>query len=310
MTEPFSSWETSIDYQIVHRDNLAVLPLAGAMIDKNGSRGSDGLLTWSVARQPHVIRLRTTAPVANLNTLDNAYADDLRQIALTLETFNAMIVPGGMHPLMDPFRDQVTDKPKNDKEKLFWELFQCAGHAWVNQCPTKLTLPFADDEAFGRLHAAVRIVLPIIPALCASSPMVEGRCNGIRDNRLRYLRTRCMNLQAVTGKMIPEPVFSEKKYKDQIHGSIARELIGTAAEGAIDPAELNNRAAVPRFDRKAMEIRILEPQECPAAEMAIIKLVTELIKALTEEKFISFEEQTEARMEILCGVLGDTIEQG
>ncbi|MFM9075325.1 MAG: hypothetical protein ACKORJ_07155, partial [Bacteroidota bacterium] len=158
MTEPFSSWETSIDYQIVHRDNLAVLPLAGAMIDKNGSRGSDGLLTWSVARQPHVIRLRTTAPVANLNTLDNAYADDLRQIALTLETFNAMIVPGGMHPLMDPFRDQVTDKPKNDKEKLFRELFQCAGHAWVNQCPTKLTLPFADDEAFGRLHAAVRIV--------------------------------------------------------------------------------------------------------------------------------------------------------
>lgn len=314
MTDLFSSWETAIDYQIVHRDTLAVMPLAPMVLEKNGSSGPDGLnnglLNWSVSHQPHVLRLRTVAPVNNLNTLDNAYADDLRQIGLTLETYNAIIVPGGMHPTMDPFRDQVKDHPKNEKERYYRELFGCAGHAWVNQCPTKISLPFPDDEAFGRLHAAVRIVLPIIPALCASSPLVEGRCNGMRDNRLRYLRTRYMNFPAVGGKMIPEPVFGEKKYREQIHGSIARELIGTIAEGKIDPAQLNNRAAVPDFDRRSLEIRIMEPQECPAAEMAIIKLVTELIKALTEEKFITFEEQVEARMEILCGVLADTIEQG
>ena len=44
--------------------------------------------------------------------------------------------------------------------------------------------------------------------------------------------------------------------------------------------------------------------------MAVIKLITELIRALVEERFISYEEQREARMEILCGILYDTIEQG
>jgi len=314
MTNLFSGWATTVDYQLVSRDTLAALPLVSSVLEKHSVPSSGilsmGILNWSMAHQPHILRMRTAQPVANLNTLDNAYADDLRQLALTLETYNAMVVPGGMHPILDPFHETHVSHPKNERERLYQELFGCAGHAWVNQCQTKVEIPFPDDEAFGRLHAAVRIVLPIIPALSAASPLVEGRCNGMRDNRLRYLRTRYMNFPSVSGKLIPEPVFSEKRYREQIYGAIAKELIGTGMEGRIEAEELNNRAAIPHFDRKTIEIRIMEPQECPAAEMAIIKLITELIRALVEERFISFEEQTEARMEILCGILADTIEQG
>ena len=36
-----------------------------------------------------------------------------------------------------------------------------------------LNLPFSSDEEFGRLHAAIRLLLPLLPALAASSPLVE-----------------------------------------------------------------------------------------------------------------------------------------
>ena len=37
-----------------------------------------------------------------------------------------------------------------------------------------LTLPFRGASEFGRLMAACRVVLPLLPALAASSPFVEG----------------------------------------------------------------------------------------------------------------------------------------
>ena len=52
-----------------------------------------------------------------------------------------------------------------------------------------MNLPFADDEEFGRLHAAIRIVLPILPALSASSPIADGRPTGMLDTRLDVYRT-------------------------------------------------------------------------------------------------------------------------
>ena len=41
-----------------------------------------------------------------------------------------------------------------------------------------VNLPFADDAQFARLHAAIRLVLPLLPALAASSPIAEGSVIG------------------------------------------------------------------------------------------------------------------------------------
>ena len=43
-------------------------------------------------------------------------------------------------------------------------IFDCRGHGWANLQAVHLNLPFSGDEEFGRLHAAIRLVLPIMPA--------------------------------------------------------------------------------------------------------------------------------------------------
>ena len=68
-------------------------------------------------------------------------------------------------------------------------IFGCKAHGWANLQSMHLNLPFADDAEFARLHAAIRLVLPIIPALAASSPIADGRPTGFMDIRMEAYRT-------------------------------------------------------------------------------------------------------------------------
>src|SRR5690606_12908976 len=110
----------------------------------------------------------------------------------------------------------------NEVYRAFDRIFDCRGHGWGNLQSMHINLPFADDEEFGRLHAAVRLVLPLLPGLAASSPLVENRRTGSMDNRLEFYRHNCARIPSVTGHVIPEPVFGIEEYRDQVLGRIYR----------------------------------------------------------------------------------------
>ena len=81
-------------------------------------------------------------------------------------------------------------------------------------------------------------------------------------------------------------------------------------DNILDPIWVNSRGAIPRFDRGSIEIRIMDVQECPPADLAIQTLVIETIRALTKEKFINLEEQMRQRTELLSGILDETSKSG
>ena len=89
-------------------------------------------------------------------------------------------MPTGMHPWMDPAREFEL-WPHGDREiyAAFDRIFDCRGHGWANLQSMHLNLPFADDDEFGRLHAAIRALLPLLPALAASSPFADGHARGL-----------------------------------------------------------------------------------------------------------------------------------
>src|SRR5678815_4652510 len=89
---------------------------------------------------------------------------------------------------------------------------------------THLNLPFYDDEEFAKLHAAVRMILPILPALCASSPILDGKFTGMMDTRLRYYKTNQSRIPSITGKVIPEAVFSRRNYFNTIYEKIKTDI--------------------------------------------------------------------------------------
>ena len=54
---------------------------------------------------------------------------------------------------------------------------------------------------------------------------------------------------------------------------------------------LNARGLIPRFDRSALEIRVVDTQECPEADLAIAGLAAAVVQALYESRWAPLAEQ-------------------
>jgi hypothetical protein len=146
-----------------------------------------------------------------------------------------------------------------------------------------ITLPFADDEEFGRLHAATRLLLPILPALAASSPVAEGRLTGLLDTRMEYYRTNARRVPCVSGLVIPERLYTRADYEKKLLGKIYDDLAPLDPAGVLRHEWVNGRGCIARFDRSALEIRVLDVQECPRADIAVAGAAIAVLKALVED---------------------------
>jgi hypothetical protein len=187
--------------------------------------------------------------------------------------------------------------------QAFDRIFGCRGHGWANLQSAHLNLPFADDAEFARLHAAIRLVLPILPALAASSPVVEGRITGLMDNRLEVYRMNSRRIASVAGRVIPEAAFSQAEYNQQILEPLYAEIAPHDPAGVLRNEWLNARGAIARFSRNTIEIRVLDVQECPRADVAICAAIVSVLRALVSERWSSLARQQAAAVEPLASIL-------
>jgi gamma-glutamyl:cysteine ligase YbdK (ATP-grasp superfamily) len=320
MTQPsrihlFQGYGVELEYMIVDRETLQIKPITDELLKlKLGEYGSDyenGIVTWSNELVLHVVELKSTKPENNFNALENAFAENVKQINALLSGWNAMLMPTAAHPFMDPLTEtKLWPHDSNEVYDVYNKIFDCKGHGWSNLQSTHLNLPFYDDEEFAKLHAAIRLILPILPALCASSPILDGKYTGMLDTRLKYYRTNQSKIPSITGKVIPEAVFSKRVYLNTIYEKIKSDIAPYDSEKVLNPIWVNSRGAIPRFDRGSIEIRIMDIQECPTADMAVVSLVIETIKALVNEKFVDYESQMKWKRSGLVAILDRTAEQG
>ena len=311
----FQAFGVELEYMIVDRDSLNVLPIADELLKAElGEYGSDfenGIVTWSNELVLHVIEMKSTRPESNFNTLASAFSDNIAQANKVLEKWNAMLLSTAAHPWMNPQAEtKLWPHDSNEVYDRYNTIFDCKGHGWSNLQSTHLNLPFYDDEEFAKLHAAIRIVLPILPALCASSPILDGKLTGFLDTRMNFYKSNQQVVPSITGKVIPEGVFSKRQYFNTVYEKIRADIAPYNADNILDPIWVNSRGAIPRFDRGSIEIRIMDIQECPPADLAIQTLVIETIKALANEKFVNIEEQMHKKTEILAGILDETSKSG
>ncbi|MBI5094541.1 MAG: glutamate--cysteine ligase [Candidatus Hydrogenedentes bacterium] len=315
-TKPLGLFErigVEIEYMIVDRSTLAVRPITDKVIwsvaGEYLNEVERGVISWSNELVLHVIELKTTNPVPSTAGLTTAFQKSVAEINALLAPLDACLMPTAMHPWMDPFREMVLwPHDANEIYDAFNRIFNCQGHGWSNLQSAHLNLPFANDEEFARLHAAIRLVLPILPALAASSPVVEGRRTGLMDNRLEAYRTNSQRIPSITGRVIPEPVFSMAGYQKLILQRMFADIAPYDPEGVLQYEWLNARGAIARFERNTIEIRVLDTQECPEADLAIIEVIIALLKALTEERWVSLDEQKACTVESLETIFLQTVE--
>lgn len=281
----FSAWGIELEYMIVDRESLSVLPIADRLLrDADGQVVNElekGRLDWSNELTLHLIELKNRDPEASLPPLLEAFQSQVQDINRRLEPQGARLMPGGMHPWMAPVTEtRLWPHHYAEIYRAYDRIFGCSQHGFANLQSMHVNLPFADDAEFARLYGAARLILPILPALAASSPYVEGRHRGYLDCRLQNYRTHQIRVPASIGAVIPESVTGAGDYRKRILEPMY------AAVGPYDPEDLlqhewfNARGAIPRFERNALEIRVIDVQECPRADLAIAAATGAAVKAL------------------------------
>lgn len=281
----FAGYGIELEYMIVDRATLAVRPIADALLhDGAGHPRNDvarGAMGWSNELALHVLEVKNRRPHADLGLLAAAFQDEVAELNRRLAAFDACLMPSAMHPWMDPAREgRLWPHGHADLYRRYDRIFDCRRHGWVNLQSMHVNLPFAGDAEFARLHAAVRLVLPILPALAASSPFVEGRCSGCLDTRMEMYRGHQARLRSSIGAVIPEPATGHADYEAHVLAPMYAELAPLDPQGLLRHEWLNARGAIPRFDRGAIEIRVIDLQECPRADLAIAAATIHVVRRL------------------------------
>jgi glutamate---cysteine ligase / carboxylate-amine ligase len=312
----FDAFGVEMEYMIVDCDSLRVQPLADQLL-REASGGNDwvedverGAITWSNEIVAHLVELKTNGPASTLAGLGATFHGDVLEANRLLARHGAMLLGTGAHPFMDPATEtRLWSHGGGEIYAVYDRIFGCRGHGWSNLQSTHLNLPFANDEEFGRLHAAIRLVLPIIPALAASSPFLDGTFTGYLDARLETYRHNQARIPSLTGKVIPERMFSAAAYQE-LFDKITADIAPHDPDGLLNPLFLNSRGAIARFDRDAIEIRTIDIQECPAADLGVIAAVVAALRRLVGEQDVPYSVQQQWPEDLLAQILMDVARDG
>ncbi|GBG15080.1 bifunctional protein HldE [Novimethylophilus kurashikiensis] len=278
----FAGYGIELEYMIVDRETLSIQPIADRLFDDAGSLHQEhDRIGCSNELVLHQIELKNEHPTADLEALPIWFMEKIQRINSALNAFNARLMPSAMHPWMNP-ESETRLWPHRQAEiyQAYERIFDCHRHGHANVQSMQVNLPFADETEFARLHEAVRWALPLIPALAASSPYADGQWSGFMDYRLEVYRTHQQRIPSTAGELIPEPIASPEEYRNNILAPMFKEIAPYDPEGVLQHEWLNVRAAVPRFERSAIEIRLADVQECPQADIAIAAAVIALVKHL------------------------------
>lgn len=275
----FEGYGIELEYMIVDQKTLNVMPICDALMQAlSGVITTDfaaGEISYSNELALHVVELKTTGPMDTLEGLSELFQEHVGRINQALLPFGATLLPSAAHPWMDPHKEmRLWEHEYNPIYESYHRIFNCRGHGWANLQSTHINLPFSGDDEFAKLHAAIRLLLPIMPALAASSPFLEGKETAYKDSRLWVYEENQKRIPSITGKVVPESVTSSDGYQKKILEPMYRDIAALDPEGILQFEWLNSRGAIARFDRSTIEIRVLDIQECPQADLAIAKAVT------------------------------------
>lgn len=311
----FSVHGIETELMVVHRESLDVLPVvAEAMAAAAGSGASDfedGAVSWSNELVAHVLEFKGTDPIPSLLGQSALFHASMMRCDELLAASEAMLLPGAAHPWMDPRQETVLWPHEGHEVYATYDrLFDCRRHGWANLQSVHLNLPFANDEEFARVHAAARVVMCLLPGLSAASPFQDGRWQGAMDQRLRTYAANSVLVPQMTGPVVPEAVWTEADYRRVIMQPL------TAAVAKLDPSRtlqgdwLNARGVIARFDRMAIEIRVMDAQECPLSDLAMAAAAAAATKMLAEARHVPVERLQALTPARLRGLFAATVMDG
>jgi hypothetical protein len=133
------------------------------------------------------------------------------------------------------------------------------------------------------LNDIIRDVERLIHAIMLDVLTHNGKPTGLLDSRLDFYGKNQQSIPSISGDIIPEFVHSEAQYHADVLNPMYRDIEAQDREKVLQYEWLNSRAAIPKFGHKAIEIRILDTQECAQADIAIALLIQAVLRQWYDE---------------------------
>jgi hypothetical protein len=236
--------------------------------------------------QLHVMEVRPNAPFES----PVEFEETMQEAVLTLCDFlkqkhQACLLGMGMHPLLKLDETGVWPHRHRQIYEAYRRVFNLKRHGWLNIQSFQLNLPYTDEKEGILLHNKLAEVCAYLPAIAASSPVYEDRVGENVDNRLRFYRENQLEIPSVTGDVVPDYVSSFSQYREKIIGRYSTELAAAGADKILLNKEwVNSRGVIFRFDRRALEIRVMDEQECVKSDVALSCFTRALLRGLMKEE--------------------------
>ena len=279
----FSVLGIEIEYMLVNKDNLAIEPKSDLILNILAGKETNEVILGEIAASNelvmHVLELKNYGPKPPHAPIAQQFQQTILQLQSLLKQHNLQLLPTGAHPWMDPLFE-TKRWPHGDKSiyQQYDAIFDCRGHGWANLQSMHVNLPFSNDTEFCHLHNLIRLLLPLLPALAASTPFIGGKETGVLCSRLEFYAKNQQRIPSISGDVIPEFIRSEEQYQNEILLPMYQDISPYDPEGILQYEWLNSRAAIAKFDSSAIEIRILDTQECVNADIAIAQAIHAILK--------------------------------
>ncbi len=297
----FSVVGIEIEYMIVDKITLTVQAKSDELLralahDEQVNEVSIGDIAVSNELVMHVIELKNDGPRSPNDPISNHFYDAILKLQPLLDARHLCLLPTGAHPWMNPHRETVRWPHGNhDIYRQYDAIFDCKGHGWANLQSMHVNLPFANDEEFGALHNTTRLLLPLLPALAASTPFLDGKPTTLLDSRLSFYESNQRKIPSIAGQIIPEFVQTKAAYHDEILTPMYRDIAPYDPKAILQEEWLNSRGAMAKFDYGALEIRIIDSQECVKSDIAIARAIHAILKSWCESGYYPIPPNIETR---------------
>ncbi len=239
--------------------------------------------------QKHVAEFKGTTPFRSPLHFEETMHKAILEISDVLDGLRMKLLGTGMHPTLTLDEVEVWDHRNKQIYDALHRVFNLRQHGWLNIQSYQLNLSYSNEGEAVKLYNRLTGTLPYLPAISASSPLYDSKVGKFVDNRLHFYGISQANIPSMVGDIIPKPIDSFETYRNLTIRKYSADLIHANAPACIINKEwLNSRSAVFRFDRKAIEIRIMDEQECIKSDVALSSFIRALMRGLMESEDVIY----------------------
>ena len=270
-------------------ENLKCMPIADRVIKDVRGRVANSIefrdFTVSKELQMHVLEVKPNSPFTSLTVFEERMYSAVLEVADLLgRRYGCRLLGTGMHPTLRLSETSVWSHRHRQIYEAFGKIFDLMQHGWLNIQSFQLNLSYSDASDAVLMHNLLAYVCAYLPAITASSPIYEGVVGEYLDNRLYFYKEAQKEVPSVAGDVVPEYISSLEDYRRKVIERYSIELAKAGADSCILYKEwVNSRGVILRSDRRALEIRVMDEQECVRSDVALSAFIRALLRGLMNE---------------------------